>query len=142
MGCKYEKQHPFVPPIALRHKIVFFYHHMGCKYEKQHPFVPPIAPSWQSDEFYRRMDSETMNRPVPSHKFRTHTLARDHILVALYKLASNPSSILVPLNIWLALMSFYCLASSTLALDNLVFANWSFHHRSYAVIDTWLAAMF
>merc|ERR1740123_2958170 len=95
-------------------------------------FVLPIALSWQSDEFYQRMDPETMNRQVPSHKFRTHTLACDHIHVALYKLASNPFSILVTLNIWLALVSFYSLASSTLALDNLVFANWSFHHRSYA----------
>merc|ERR1740123_1302621 len=54
-------------------------------------FVPSIAFSWPIDGFCQCMDSETMNRQVPSHKFRTHTLARDH---SFSMLASNPSSIL------------------------------------------------
>jgi len=112
---------------------------MDYKYEKQSPFrrihdhSVPIALSWPIDEFCQRMDSETMNRPVPSHKFRTHTLARDHIPAVLYKLAYHSFSILVALDVWLAL-AFYSLASSTLALDNLAFSNCgSYHHRSYAV---------
>merc|ERR1740123_1474825 len=79
-------------------------------------FVPSIAPSWPIDGFCRCMDSETMNRHVPCHKFQTHTLARDHILVALS--ASNPFSTQgMPLNIWLAYWSS---------------SNFSSHHRSYA----------
>merc|ERR1740123_1607604 len=72
----------------------------------QRRFVPSIAPSWPTGEFCRCMDSETMNRQVPCHKFQTHTLAHDHILVAL----SNPFSMLT----WNPS------------------SNFSFHHRSYA----------
>merc|ERR1740123_1827450 len=52
----------------------------------QRRFVPSVALSWPIDEFYRCMDSETMNRQVPCHKFQTHTLAR--------MLALNPFSTL------------------------------------------------
>merc|ERR1719330_456417 len=96
---------------------------MCYKYEKQSPFLPPIALSWPIDEIYQRMDSETMNRQVPCHKFRTHTLARDHILVALYTLALNPlssSSMLV----W----------NSSSTLDSWASSNFSYHHSCAAHI--------
>merc|ERR1719445_2383750 len=70
-------------------------------------FVPSIALSRSNGEFDRCMDSETMNRQVPYHMFRTHTLA--HILVAL--LASNPFSTV-------ASATFCMVSSDSLASSN------------------------